>query len=79
VTADSNHKGETPLARRGRAVKAISNVILVVGGIAAIAQFVDYIQSGKFNLILSATSALMLIIGIVALFTLKKRRSTLLP
>lgn len=78
MASDPNHEDKTELAGRARAAKVISNVILAVGGITAIAQLVDYIQSGKFNLILSAISALMLAVGIIVLFTLKKRRSALM-
>lgn len=79
MTDDTDHEGESELARQARAVKEISSAILMVlGGIAAIAAIIVFIQSGKFNLILSATSALMLIVGIIVLFTLKKRRPALI-
>ena len=75
MAANSDEDGKVEVTKRTQAVSSVA--LAVFGGVMAIVQFVQLIQSGEYNLILSAISVLMLIIGVTVLFTMKKRWSAL--
>lgn len=76
MAADPDRDGETERTRRARVIKV---TLAAFGGfiplVIAIAQLVEYIQSGKLNYVLFAILILMAIVGIAILLTMNKRRA----
>jgi len=81
--------GEEPEPNRGEprservapkltAVSIGGGVLTAVGALAAGAQLLDYIQSGKFNLIASAFFAGLAALGIAGLLARKDRKAVLI-
>ena len=72
VAADPDSDGKTGHIRR-----TLATAVAVPGCVMALVQFVEYLDSGKFNYILSGIFTLMGVFGIAGLLSMKNRRSSL--
>lgn len=74
MAEDPGDDGKTEFARFAQ---VIGVMVAAIGGVAASAQLVESILSGKLNYIISAAFALMAIVGITVLLTIYKRLTPL--